>query len=617
MKKIIFPILAGVAVSLSSQAAEHRLAYSEANQLQVFIDHADGTPWCSEKLTLRFSDPGAAKLSTLENMMPRIGALIGRECSDAAELNWQSVDAAGKVLAEGSSAASNGWALVQAIAAPAAQQVAEAASSEAAVAETAAEEPAVAEPPAPAVVAVAEEVTKPEEKQSAVAEPTEPVVAEAADETVTPEPLAEAEPVVAEAAAAVADAPVDLGFSVGEWRPRTTAQTLAAAEFASPLRDQNDCLFNTHLRLDVAPEYLRVRSEGVSCDATGLASGQGTLEVTRSDGARLASIQGYWYQGMAFTGGKPVFSLQHIRAGDALYGLLGSDPVSKVHYLIEARHQNNGSWSLSSPRVIVLTENLDLVREADSLQQINERVLQDVTALTERNNSSIRILTVSRPDAIFADARPDDSWLYETRLSRSWGGKWSPGHATNHLFDREARQARELAQAQERARREHEMRMRHEAVEQQRYLEAYLSLNQKPVEQRISEWIREPDERDYLRLMEENSISYRQVVQITGKHPAGGYQISQPYEAVLITEEPMDKGWYRVTGEVSLDLARQDKQKLPLSVIQPEQVVSCGGRDCSEQFEPQAVVAAMSGQPDWSEEKARDLIERVENGQFE
>lgn len=632
MKIHTYPVLLGLALAVSAQAADHRLAYSEANQLQVFVEHPDNSAWCSEKLSLRFSDSGAANQVILAQMMPRIGALIGRECASATELNWRSVGADDEILQTGTSSAAGGWALVEAKPAVATPTAPAAPAVEpAAVADT---EPAAAPAPeqtaakeSPAQVAVATQT-----QQQPTTTPAAPAV-EAAPETSAAEPVTEQavealaekalEPVEVPAPApAIADsapapAPVATMFSISGWQPRTSAQTLADATFATPLRDQNNCLFNTRLQLDVSPEYLKVLSDKVSCDADGLASGAGSLTVTRSDGASLGKITGHWHKGIAFTGGQPDFTIQHIRDGHALYGLLSSDPVSKTHYLIEATNKRDGTWSLQSPRVIVLTDNPDLVRHAESISEMTDRAFKQVTALTDRHTSSIRILVVNNPEAVFAGKSSDDSWLYETRLSRGWSNKWSTGYTTNHLFDREARLAREQAQAEARARRERELSMRAAAQEQERYLQRYFSISQQPLEQRISEWITEPGSRSYVNLMKGGTFRYQQIVRVTGKHRDGGWQVEEPYEAILETSEDLKKGWYQVTGEVRVDPSRLDKQKLPLSLIQPKHMAACENRTCEALFDAQAIVAAMSGQPDWSEEKARDLIERVENGQFD
>jgi len=629
-----YPVLLGLALAVSAQAADHRLAYSEANQLQVFVEHPDNSAWCSEKLSLRFADPGAANQVILAQMMPRIGALIERECSSATELTWHSVGADDQILQTGTSSAAGGWALVEAKPAVATPTAPAAPAVEpAAVANT---EPAPAPAPeqsaakeSPAQVAVATQTQQqpatppasPAAEAPAETSAAEPVAEQAVEAVAekAPEPVEAPEPAPAPAVAdsAPAATPVATMFSISGWQPRTSAQTLAETTFATPLRDQNNCLFNTRLQLDVQPEYLKVLSDKVSCDADGLASGAGSLTVTRSDGASLGKITGHWHQGIAFTGGQPDFTIQHIRDGHALYGLLSSDPLTRTHYLIEASHQRDGTWSLQSPRIIVLTDNPDLVRHAESINDLKDRAFKQATALTDRHTSSIRILVVNNPEAVFAGKSSDDSWLYETRLSRGWSNNWSTGYTTNHLFDREARLAREQAQAEARARRERELRMRAEAREQERYLQSYFSISQQPLEQRISEWITEPDSRSYINLMKGGTTRYQQIVRVTGKHRDGGWQVEEPYEAILETSEDLKKGWYQVTGEVRVDPARLDKQKLPLSLIQPKHMAACENRTCDALFDPQAIIAAMSGQPDWSEEKARDLIERVENGQFD
>lgn len=620
MKIHTYPALLGLVVAVSAQAADHRLAYSEANQLQVFVEHFEGSPWCSDKLNLRFSDPGAANEVILAQMMPRIGALLGRECANAQELNWRSVDAEGQVLKSGTSSAAKGWALVEAakptVAAPATPAPeAEAEEPAAVAAETAKPQPTEQPEAVPATESVETAAEVPEAAPQTAAQTASTPESAAVTETApVPDATNTEEPGVM--AAGVAE-PADISFSVSGWQPRTSMQTLNATTFNAPLRDQNGCLFNTELSLDIAPEYMRVKSEGVSCDSEGLASGEGTLTITRSDGASLGTIRGHWYKGIAFSAGTPDFTLQHIRKGNALYGLLGSDPQRKIHYLIEAEHQYNGTWSLRSPRVIALTENQDLVRQAESLDQITDNIFAAVTKLTDRHTSSINILIASNPTAIFAGERAQDALLYQVSLNRGWSNKWSPGRAINHLFDREAREAREKAQAEARARREREMQMRGEANLQASYLERYQSLSQQPLEQRINNWIQEPGSTAYRHLMHGSELSYKQIVRINGKHSDGDWKVSEPYEAVLSFNKELDKGWYLVSGKISLDLSRQDKQKLPLSMIQADQVTACKSQDCEEHFSPTAMVAVISGQPDWSKEKARDFIERVENGQFD
>ena len=54
----IFLLALGLAVAASAQAASHRLAYSKAENVEVFVDHADG-------LHKGITDGGANKLKAL------------------------------------------------------------------------------------------------------------------------------------------------------------------------------------------------------------------------------------------------------------------------------------------------------------------------------------------------------------------------------------------------------------------------------------------------------------------------------------------------------------------------------------------------------------------------
>ena len=53
MKRIL--TLSLLAIAVSAEAGTHRLAYSKAENVEVFAEYADGQPWCSPTLQLRFA----------------------------------------------------------------------------------------------------------------------------------------------------------------------------------------------------------------------------------------------------------------------------------------------------------------------------------------------------------------------------------------------------------------------------------------------------------------------------------------------------------------------------------------------------------------------------------
>ena len=97
-----------LAVAASAQAASHRLAYSKAENVEVFVDHADGQPWCSDNLKLRFAFAGPADQDSINRLLPKLGGLFATQCSSATQLSWTSVDSTGKTQASGSASQAAG-----------------------------------------------------------------------------------------------------------------------------------------------------------------------------------------------------------------------------------------------------------------------------------------------------------------------------------------------------------------------------------------------------------------------------------------------------------------------------------------------------------------------------
>lgn len=106
-----FAALSLMALSVVAQAADnsHRLVYSKAENIEVFVDHAGGQPWCSSALNMRFAFGGAANQNTLERLLPKLGGLLASQCPQAESLNWQSLDQNGQLQAQGRASKSGAW----------------------------------------------------------------------------------------------------------------------------------------------------------------------------------------------------------------------------------------------------------------------------------------------------------------------------------------------------------------------------------------------------------------------------------------------------------------------------------------------------------------------------
>ena len=76
-----------LATATAAQAESTRLAYSKAEDVEVFVDHA-AAAWCAPDLALRFVYGKPAEAVAVERLMPKIGALLGKQCDQAERLTW-------------------------------------------------------------------------------------------------------------------------------------------------------------------------------------------------------------------------------------------------------------------------------------------------------------------------------------------------------------------------------------------------------------------------------------------------------------------------------------------------------------------------------------------------
>ncbi|WP_411559504.1 hypothetical protein, partial [Pseudomonas syringae] len=101
--------LLGLAVCASAHAAAYRLAFSKGENVEVFVDHADNQPWCTNPLALRFAFAGKPDNDAVARLLPKLGGLLASQCPSAATVTWKSYNAQGELFANGSAARDEGW----------------------------------------------------------------------------------------------------------------------------------------------------------------------------------------------------------------------------------------------------------------------------------------------------------------------------------------------------------------------------------------------------------------------------------------------------------------------------------------------------------------------------
>jgi len=405
-------LMAGLGImSCASAQQDYRLAFSKAENIEVFVEGASQDAWCTPTLKLRAVHGGAQDSAGLARLLPKLGALLKQQCPQAVTANWRSVDASGTQFAQGTSMAQDGWQLVAA----------------------AATTPPVTQ--APVAVAV-----------TPATEPATPAM--------TP------------------PATASQNFAVGDWQPPNAEQQTELIKFLTTTQDQNGCKFMLVLNLEGQPAPARLLSEGdITCGADGYAQGSGTLYLERSDGAQLDRIQEKWFShGLAFSQavqGLDATSIVAVREeyrSHRIWLRMGSDGASQSHYLLQAHEQfgiNNrlGFWGLE--QISVLTNNTEAFRQAESIRDMIDSVLASAPGV---------LPTITNPDIRFADAaqgifdNEDDHSLYRISAYRPRGyrrgeaqyGAWRYDlrNGKNELFTREARLAERERQEAERLARE-------------------------------------------------------------------------------------------------------------------------------------------------------------------
>jgi len=637
----------GLGVSADAQGQDYRLAFSKAENIEVFVEGANQDNWCAPNLNLRAVHGGAPDTAALARLMPRLGALFKQQCPQTATVNWRSVDAAGKPFAQGTSRAQDGWqvvAVAATLAPSATETVRDAAPAAAAPAQTAAAQDSAAQAPTP------------------FATPSAPTVASTptpvASQTVRADgaPAAAAVNTVAPSATPTPPAIGLHDFAVANWQPPTAQQRTALASFMTTMRDQNGCQFLSVFNFGDQAAYMRLESEKVSCAANGYAQGQGTLRLMRSDGKQIARSSTLWFSdGMIFDA--PVQGITRaniVMMRDepipwnqtqkvAWFGF-ASDAVLQSHYLLRAvlgQVQGGvGVWKLRQSgsdrvQINILTAQSERFRQRDGVNMAIDVALRAVDDIMP----SVRWThLLFADDAAAWQAGDKDKLLYEIRTERFMNsrtrqlGEWRYPlqNATNHLFAREerlARREREEAQRLARQAKQEAERQERERVNQlaqlarteQKNLRQYQALLQMQTQGGMTA-LREHLERDvsyqplkmypYIRLLEGKQDMLRRIVRVDGSK-ADDATIDWPYPMRLVGQKSLNKGWYWITGERRLDSAQRDDDDLPMSLVtlSHEPVHACIENGCRELLNPLSIMRIQLNQADWTPQAAQAVID--------
>lgn len=716
MKKIslISCTLLALSIHASVQAQEHRLAFSKSQQVEVFVDQAEGANWCKEELALRFAfDLEQANLSAVENLLPKLGVLFSQQCPEAEKVTWQALNKNKDVQAEGTANKQAAWLMsqehtdqviaaaeataeqinapaepaiaastqetvaaddstttadssVQDTAATEAEQLAVAAAEQVGAAtqsapatdgtatvETAAapaaeiEEVSAAQKDVVAEVeqaaAATAEAVAVTEKPAEATEATETTETTEATET-TAKPEAETKATAAIEAEAGPVAVVEAKpepavlFSVNGWQPRESSDFLAEHQALRTITDQHGCKAFIRSDIDLGQQDYTVASSGASCE-NGYLNGEGSVVITRSDGAQIGEFSGVFKNGLPFSHDLNLPVVDMDESGNA-YLLLQQDTANQSYYLLQAQKASNTAWfnqnanisywNIDAGNVYLLTDKKDTFRQADSIELA---VLAPVVDLVKNFGDRSRYRLIAVTD--FTEGivnRYGSHWLYDVQVTqdRRNAAQWTydPSRAKNHLFENEARAAREAQYLAEQQAREAQRKAQREAYERKLELDriARQASRELDIYARLREDSRNPSAliaskltdvsyskvgySRYASLLKGGEADFAQVVNIKNDKK-GMFWADYPYNLAidgLGAEVDLGKGWYLVSGQQKIDIEQQDDQGLPLTVVYPDYAFACEEKGCTDFFTPLNLARLEFNKPDWTPEQAEQQI---------
>lgn len=661
-RRVLVLAMAGAFASGPVWAESSRLAFSKAENIEIFVEHATGTPWCSDHPDLRVVFHGSTDLGALERLMPKLGALMGQQCPQASSLTWQGQDKAGKVVANGSSSQAAQWRMVLApassgsgvvAAAPAAPATTPAtpapAATPAPVAMAPAASVAAAAPAAPASAAPAVTAAGSPEAVPATVPADKTADDNAAAEQAAIEKVAAEKRALEQAAAEKAAAEArqqTLGaadFDVKGWKPQSEAAVLAASPFLKEMQDQNGCKIRAGFNLGQDAQYVSLLSEGVTCTAGGYAQGTGRLTLQRSDGAVIGRTNKlYFNNGYAFDEPVQTAVLVGTNGKDTLWFGLGNSPAFQAYFLLRVRVA--AGYVFSS---LDVNGNLDVLTAQDG-------TFRQAADISQALNASLTALqTVALPQARSVNVRFSDSlegllngdrehMMYAIQASRDWNyakrvavGDWKYqlARGDNYVFAREKRKAEQERQRQQQAERAEAQRQQQLAWEKRRALQNQAQKAERQLAQYqelVSKDKAAPDSllqqyfvrstpyvpfqgRAYARLYSGGAMDFQQIVRVSG-HDDAEAVVDYPYDLRISGGQDLKESWYAVRGKATADPKRLDEDGLPMTVVMPgadNGVQPCKKEGCADLADPLTVMRLLHGVPDWTPEAAQRQIDQA------
>jgi len=564
---------------------DYRLAFSRAENIEVFVEGKTRDNWCAEHLNLRVRYGAAVDTGAWERLLPKVGGLLAQQCKEAKTLNWRSVDSNGAAQAQGKSSAALGWQLQ----------------------------------------AVTAEIDAGNKDNAGN---TDNIAANTSSAKELP----------AEKAVEMPAEVLSNNFAVAGWQPPDAEKQAKLTDLLRTLSDQNGCKIVSRFEPGIE-DYLSIRSEGLKCGEDGYAQGMGRLVLERADGVQILRSNEHWFShGLIFERNDKVKGLSadkivEEREGRAgIWFDAGSDAQSHSHYFLHAdwvQYGNNGelpvlqiNWRFASlVQLYVLTDAQDTFRNAISIRKAIDSALLALTKNVLPGAETVSLVFTDKADSLTKDQWSWDGLsqdLYNIRATQHTAGIWKYNlqNSTNYLFAREQRQAQEKRRQQEQAERERKMQLYRQAQQERSNLNRYQGLARLSegelralLEQDIG-WSALPDSR-YSRLLQGAEDRLQRIVHVSGNSQEDAL-VDLPYPMKLPAQGQLKKGWYLIAGKRHLDSRELDDEGLPMTVVlvnKEGSVQPCEQDGCADRLSALAVMRMELNNSDWSPETAQTVID--------
>ncbi|OZI37997.1 hypothetical protein CAL29_06470 [Bordetella genomosp. 10] len=309
--------------------------------------------------------------------------------------------------------------------------------------------------------------------------------------------------------------------------------------------------------------------------------------------------------------------MAHVADNGTLWFDLGGDGT-RFQYLARGsrRTYGNGLDAWAVDRIDVLTTQSDAFRNAADIKVAVDQALR-VAGTVLPQGGQVRLVFADNFDrGIVADNGDSLVYMIDANRSVSWRGdvvgewRYNLQYAQNFLFRRDELAARKKRdELRQQAYRERDnLRQYDNLVEQARQNAGGMLANmqQSP---RYTPVIGS----EYAGMMEGRARPVRLVVHVDGDKDQDAV-LDWPYDMRLVGQKNLKKGWYLVSGQTRLDTGRKDDDGLPLTLLTLDKNApfACQKDGCADLNDPLVGARMMLGLPDWTPEKAREIIQQAE-----